>query len=136
MKYEIIKNSVDDYSLKYKDKEIKLRSSVELAEKIQRAEFQARIKLVQDLAARGLTLKELVKETKKDGKTYVDNSNKEEMENLYISEAKYNIFQECITKMVGMSFDKLAEDIGLETEEEGIKLGEDLSAIISGAFPR
>ena len=78
MKYEIIKNGVDNYTLKFQNKEIKLHSSVGLAEKMQGAIKTARMKMIKDLVKEGTTIDELTKKTTKDGKTYYDNSNKDE----------------------------------------------------------
>ena len=45
------------------------------------------------------------------------------------------VFEDCIKEMTGKSFIELIQEIGLETEEEGEKLGEELGNILSGNFP-
>lgn len=134
-KYTITKNGVDDYSLKYGETELKLHSTVGLAEKIQNVLSEARKKMIMDLSVNDRTLNDLVKETKKDGKTVVDTSNVDALESLYIEREYARVFEDCIKEMTGKSFIELIQEIGLETEEEGEKLGEELGNILSGNFP-
>lgn len=136
MKYEIIKNGVDDYTLKYKDNEIKLRSSVGLAEKMQGAIKTARMKMIKDLVKEGTTIDELTKKTSKDGKTYYDNSNKDELEKIYIADENERVFNECIREMTGKTLTDLIFDIGLTSETEAQKFGEEVGGILTGNFPR
>ena len=134
-KYTITKNGVDDYSLKYGETEIKLHSTVGLAEKIQNVLNEARKKMIIDLSANGRTLNDLVKETKQDGKTLVDTSNADALESLYIEREYSRVFEECVKDMTGKSFVELIQEIGIETEEEGEKFGEEIGGILSGNFP-
>lgn len=134
-KYTITKNGVDDYSLKYGETEIKLHSTVGLAEKIQNVLNEARKKMIMDLSANGRTLNDLVKETKQDGKTLVDTSNADALESLYIEREYSRVFEECVKDMTGKSFVELIQEIGIETEEEGEKFGEEIGGILSGNFP-
>ena len=64
MKYEIIKNGQDDYTLKYKDKEIKFHSDVELVTKLQSVNEYAKEEMVLSLAERNKTINDLIKKTK------------------------------------------------------------------------
>ena len=61
MKYQLIKNGEDDYSLKYKDKEIKFHSDVELVTKLQNINEIAKEEMAISLAERGKTINDLVK---------------------------------------------------------------------------
>ena len=124
MKYEFIKNAPDDYTLKYKDKEINFKSTVDIVKKMQEVNRIARLKLVKDLAKENMTIKDLVKEIKKDGKTYYDNSSKEEIEKVYIEETSGIVFLEIVEEMLGISMVNLIADIGLENEEETSKFRE------------
>ena len=135
MKYEFIKNGVDDYILKYKDKVINFKSTVGIVSKLQGVEKKARLRMLRDLAETGITIEELKKEIKKDGKTYIDNSNKEEMEKIYIEEEKTLAFKEIMEEMFNMSLEELVFDIGLE-EKEIEKFGEEVGNIIAGRFQR
>ena len=134
MKYEIVKLGQDDYVLKYKDKEIKFNSKVEFVNDLQNAIKNARLKMISDLAEKGKTIKSLIVEQVKDGKKYVDNSNKEFVEQAYIQEAQNEIFQDVIKRMLGKDLTELTLDIGFENEEEITKFGEDLGNILMGRF--
>lgn len=134
MKYEIIKHSMDNYTLKYKDQEIKFNSKVDFVNKLQNVNKEARFRLIKDLSAQGLTVKSLIKEEVKDGKTYVDNSNKEFIEKAYIEEVQSEAFNKIIKDMLGKDLQELALDIGLETEEEVNQFGEDIGKVLVGRF--
>lgn len=126
-KYEIIKNGLDDYTLKYKDKEINFKSSVELVNKLQDITKRARMQMVMDLAKEGKTIKDLVVETKVDGKIISDHSNKDFIEEGYIQQVQEQIYNEVIEKMLGISLESLIVDMELnetEVEEFGKELGE------------
>lgn len=134
MKYEFIKNGEDDYTLKYKDKEINFKSTVDIATRLQDAIEQGRNKLIFDLAKQGLTVKSLEIETKKDGKTYVDNSNFETLEENYINKARSNVFLNIIEELFNKKFTDLILEIGLN-EKETEEFGKDLGNILAGNFP-
>ena len=133
-KYKITKISMDQYKLEYKDKVIEFNSKVEYANDTQNIIKTARLRMVADLTSKGISVKDLVKEEKKDGKTLYDNSNKEYIEEAYINEVQEEILNEIIKKMMGKTFEELVLDIGLENENEIIKLGEDLGKVISNQY--
>ena len=135
-KYEIVKNGIDDYSLKYKDKELKLHSSVGITTEMQKANKNARVKLIMDLKSKGMSVKELTKEIKKDGKTYSDNSNKAELEKVYLEEEYSLVFDKVLKEIIGMTFEELVSDIGIETQEEAETLSTDIGYVLTGKTPR
>lgn len=135
-KYQIIKNGKDDYTLKYQDKEINFHSSVQIVKKMQEVSKIARLKMMIELSKQGITIKDLVKEEKKDGKTYFDNSNKEEIEKIFIEQETGQVFQEEIKEMLGMELIELLEDIGLNEEEEIKEFSEELGKVMIGQSPR
>ena len=135
MKYEFIKNGKDDYTLKYKDKQINFKSTVNIAKRLQEAIEKGKNKLIFDLAKQKMTVKDLAIEYKKDGKTYVDNSNFEALEQNYINKAETDIFIEIIEELFNMQYTDLILDIGINTEEEMKKFGVDLGNILNGNFP-
>ena len=135
MKYQIIKNATDDYTLKYKDKEFNYKSDVELMSKLQGAPKTARIKMLKDLAKEGISLKQFTIEEKKDGKTYYDNTNKSELENAYIQNEMLDIINEVCKNNFELELTGLIMDIGLETPEEQEKFSSDLGASLMGKFP-
>lgn len=134
-KYEFIKNGMDDYTLKYKDKEIKLNSKVDYIKELQEVNKNARLKMIADLTSKGMSVKDLVKEEKKDGKTFYDNSNKEYIEEAYINEVQQETFSKIIQKMMGKTLEELVFDIGLENEEEINEFGNEIGNILLGKNP-
>ena len=133
-KYEIIKNGIDDYTLKYKDKEINFKSKVKLVEKMQEVNKTARVNMMLDLAEKGKNIKDLVKEQKKDGKTYYDNSLKEEIEKIYIEEETGKVFMKEIEEMLGIGLQELINEIGLD-EKEITEFSTELGQAMIGNFP-
>lgn len=125
-KYEIIKDGLDNYILKYKDKEINFKSSVGIVNKLQESIKKARMNLVMDLAKEGKTIKDLIVETEKDGKIIQDHSNKDFIEEGYIQQAQTEAFNEVVKEMLGSSLEELIIDMGLnenEVEEFGVDIG-------------
>lgn len=133
--YEIIKNGTDDYTLKYKDKELKFHSDLSIIKDMQSIAKRARLKMIKELSKEGISLKEFVIEKKENGKTYLDNSNKAELERTYINEETAIVFNEIIQKQFKMDLMELITDIGLETEEEVEKFSTELSSALIGKTP-
>lgn len=134
-KYEFIKNGMDDYTLKYKDKAINFNSKVEYMHDLQDCTKNARLKMVMELAKSGLTVKDLVKEKKVDGKTLIDNSNKEFMEQTFIENEQQIVFDKVSKKLFGLTLSELLVDIGMTEESEANEFFEEFGGILSGNFP-
>lgn len=135
MKYEFIKNGMDDYTLKYKDKELKFNSKVDFVNRIQEATRTARIKMITDLAKQGLSIKSLEIEKKENGKTYIDSSSKEYMEEDYINTETSLAFDNIIKEMFNMSTQELLDDIGITSQDEAYEFTLKLGEIITGKTP-
>ena len=133
-KYEFIKNGVDDYTLKYKDKEINFKSNVNIVNNLQDSISKARMNMIKDLAKEGMTIKDLVIERKENGKTYYDNTNKEELEKAYLEKEQSKVFIEIIEKLFGMSVEDLFIDMELTNVEESTQFSEELGKILVGNF--
>lgn len=133
--YEIIKNKTDDYTLKYKDKEFNFHTDISIIRELQSANKRAKVKMLMDLSKEGMSLKDFSKEEKKEGKTYIDNTNKEELINAYIEEETANIFNEICKKTFGNDLYGLIQDIGLK-ENEIEKFSQDLAGALVGKTPR
>ena len=118
MKYQFKKNGADDYSLIYGDKEIKFKSNVQIVNDLQEIVPRAKMKMLEELSQKGISIKSLTIVEKKDGKTYYDNSNREEMEQLYVQREQNKVFEEIITGIFGKPFEELSMEIGLTTEKE------------------
>lgn len=135
MKYEIIKNGVDDYTLKYKDKVFNYKSNIDLISKLQEAPKMARIEMLKDLAKEGISLKDFTIEQKMNGKTYFDNTNKNELENTYIQNKMLEIIDNVCKENFGLGITQLILDIGLENSEEQEKFSSELGASLMGKTP-
>lgn len=134
MKYEFIRLDDDNIKLKYKDKEYDFKVNVKLISEMQKLVMKSRIKMIQDFAKDGLSIKDLTIEIKKDGKTYYDNSNKLELEKVYQEQEYLLFFDEKCQEIFGMDLQELIDDIGL-TDEEAEKFGKDLMNYLSGKTP-
>lgn len=136
MKYQFIKVDEDTTKLKYKDKEFEIKRNVKLVSEIQALVMKARVKMIQDFAKQGISVKDLTIETKKDGKTYYDNSNKAELEKIYQEEVTLEYFNNKYQELFGMDMTGLIQDIGLEKEDEISKFSEELVQCLNGSIPR
>lgn len=135
-KYEIIKNSVDNYTLKYKDKEFDFKTELALISEIQAVHKNARVKMIKDLSKEGISLKSLSVEEKKDGKTYVDNTNKEELENAYLEDAMVEFFNNVCQKKFKMDLTELLTDMEIaEDTEEVQNFTVELISALTGQTP-
>jgi hypothetical protein len=135
MKYEIIKNGLDDYTLKYKDKVFNYKSNIDLISKLQEAPKLARIEMLKDLAKDGISLKDFTIEQKLNGKTYFDNTNKNELENTYIQNKMVEIINNVCKDNFKLGLTELILDIGLETNEEQERFSGELGATLMGKSP-
>ena len=135
MKYQIIKNGVDDYTLKYKDKEFNYKPDIELISKLQEAPKIARVEMLKDLAKDGVSLKDFTIEQKKDGKTYYDSTNKLELENTYIENKMLEIINEVCKKNFKLGFTELITDVGLDSQQEQERFASELGASLMGKTP-
>lgn len=135
-KYEITKVSTDNYILKYKDKSFEFKTDITLANEMQGIYKTARVKMIKDLAKDGISLKDLSIETKKDGKTYVDNTNRTELENAYIEDAMTEFFDNLCKSKFGMTLAELLIDIGIvEDTKEVEKFASELTSALTGTTP-
>lgn len=135
MKYEIIKNGIDDYTLRYRDKTFNYKPDIQLASKLQSAPKLARVEMLKDLAKEGISLKDFTIEEKKNGKTYFDSTNKMELENTYIQNKMLEIVNDTCKEIFGMGLTELILDINLETAEEQEKFSSELGSSLMGKTP-
>ena len=131
MKYQFIQEDEDTTILKYKDKEYTIKRDVELVSKLQSVNKDARLSMYADLVKKGISKDSLVITTKKDGKTYVDNSYLDELEKQYLKDEQYNLFNDLCKHYFDMSMEQLVLDIGLKPDESQ-KFGTELGLAISG----
>lgn len=135
-KYEFTKVSTDNYILKYKDKSFEFKTDISLANQMQGIYMNARVKMIKDLAKDGLSIKDLSIETKRDGKTYVDNSNRIELENAYNEEAMAKFFDDLCKSRFGMSLAELLIDIGIVEDTKAVgDFSAELISALTGTTP-
>lgn len=132
MKYKFEKIDEDTTKLTYKDKEFTFKTNVKLISEMQSLIMQSRMRMIQDLSKNGQSIKDLTIEMKKDGKTYYDNSNKEELERIYQEELTLEYFNNKCYEIFNMDLASLMTDIGLQTEDEGSKFSNEFVAYLSG----
>ena len=100
--------------------EFEIKRTVELLKELTSATHKSRNRLIKDLAKEGLSKSDLVKEIKKDGKTYYDSSSWDELEQSYFEEENQIILSNIIEKLTGFDLITLVVELGLsETEIEG-----------------
>lgn len=120
-KYELIKNSKDNYTLKYKDRSIDFKTDIALISEMQGINKKARINMIKDLSKEGISMKSLSVEEKKDGKTYIDNTNKEELENAYLEEAMEEFFDDICKRYFNMGLAELLVDMDLTEDTKQVE---------------
>lgn len=135
MKYKFSSEN-DVIKLTYKDKEFTFKRNVKLISELQGLVMEARKRMIEDYAEKGKSIKNLTIETKKDGKTYYDNSNKNELEKIYQEQVTLEFYNNKCIELFGMDLTNLMQDIGLSTEDEGSKFANDFLTYLSGNIPR
>ena len=94
MKYQFVEKDKDTSILKYKDKEFEFKRDIDLQAKVQGVHSKARTKMFIELSKQGITKDDLVVKTIKNGKTYEDNSNLEEIEKGYVEMAMLDLIDD------------------------------------------
>lgn len=133
-KYEIIKNGTDDYTLKYKDKELNFNSKVEFVYDLQEIIKNGRLNMVSDLAKKGMTVDNLIIKKEVNGVITEDHSTKDYIENAYIQDEQISVFDNVLKKMFGKGYLELASELELN-EEESKQFGKDIGVILRGETP-
>ena len=133
-KYELIKTSKDNYTLKYKDKEYSFKTDLNLIKDMQGINKIARINMIKDLSKDGLSMNSLTIEEHKNGKTYLDNSNKAELEEIYLGEAMSNFLDDLCLKMFEKTYTDLILDMELK-EDEIEKFSTEFLSALTGQTP-
>lgn len=97
--------------------EFEIKKTVELLKELTSATHKSRNRLIKDLAKEGLTKSDLVKEVKKDGKTFYDSSSWDELENSYYEEENQIILSNVIEKITGYDLITLIVNMNLNEKE-------------------
>lgn len=135
-KYEFIKNGLDDYTLKYKDKEIRFNSKVEFIKDLQEVQKNARNKMVADLIKQGMSVQDLIIKRVEGAKTIEDHSNKDYIEQGYIQEEQAKVLDNICKKLFNMDVSSLILDIGFTDEKDIESFYKEFGDILAGSVPR
>lgn len=132
MKYEFKQVGTDDIELTYKDKSFTFKRDVNLVREMQNIVKEARLKMIKDLSSQGVSLKDLIIERHEGNKTYYDNTNKEEMEQVYQNDATMEFFDRKCKEYFNNDLASLIVDIGLTEEEEITGFSSDFVNVLTG----
>lgn len=136
MKWNIRKEGIDMYFLEYKDKILPFHSNVGVVNELQSVYKNARINMIKELKEKGITLQDLTIETKtEDGKTIYDSSSRNYIEESYIQEEQARILKKVIKNTLGMDYQDLILDIGLDTQDEVNEFFSELGNCLIGKTP-
>ena len=135
-KYEFIKNGLDDYTLKYKGKEINFCSKVEFIKDLQEVQKNARLKMISDLAKQGMSVQDLIIKKTEGAKTIEDHSNKDYVEQGYIQQEQVKVIDNICKKMFNMDASTLILELGFTEEKEVEEFYTEFGDILAGSLPR
>lgn len=136
MKWNIRKEGIDTYFLEYKDKMLPFHSNVGIVNELQSVYKNARINMIKELKEKGITLQDLTIETKtEDGKTIYDSSSRNYIEESYIQEEQARVLNKVIKNTLGMDYQDLILDIGLDTQDEVSEFFSELGNCLIGKTP-
>ena len=132
MEYSIYKKDLDTFVLKYKNKELEFKSTVNMASRVQKYQEMAEAKMILDLAKQGMTVNDLKIEKKSNGKKYIDESNYNKIREIYRNKAMTDVFDEVCEELFDLKLADLIVDIGIEDEDKAILFATELMNFISG----
>lgn len=135
-KFEFIRNGIDDYTLKYKDKEIRFNSKVEFIKELQEVQKNARNRMVADLIKQGMSVQDLIIKKVEGAKTIEDHSNKDYIEQGYIQEEQAKVLDNICKKLFNMDVSTLILDIGFSDEKDIEVFYKEFGDILAGSVPR
>lgn len=135
-KYEFIKNGIDNYTLKYKDKEINFCSRVEFIKELQEVQKNARLQMINDLSKQGMTVQDLIIKKVDGAKTIEDHSNKDFIEQGYIQQEQVKVIDNICKKMFNMDTSTLIIELGFTDNEEIEEFYKEFGDILAGSLPR
>lgn len=135
-KFEFIKNGIDDYTLKYKNKEIRFNSKVEFIKDLQEVQKNARNRMVADLIKQGMSVQDLIIKKVEGAKTIEDHSNKDYIEQGYIQEEQAKVLDNICKKLFNMDVSTLILDIGFSDEKDIEVFYKEFGDILAGSVPR
>ena len=120
MKYEFIKKSLDDYVLKYTDKngiekEIPFKRTINIAADMQRVTATARMKMIAEMSKNGYKREDFITKND-DGKGHItyDESQLKYIEQGYIEQEQGQMIFNIFEKTFGMDLPSLLTEMGMD----------------------
>lgn len=134
--YKIEQKEKDIFELTYEkldgeEQKIEFKRTFGLVKEMQSVKKRARFQLYSDLVKEGRKPSDFKIETKKDGKTYVDESMLVELEQDYINDEQMSVMMRLTNKILGISLEELITTMKFENDEEMKKFTEELMLVIA-----
>ena len=136
MKYEFKELSLDNYELHYvskdgKKKVLSFKRTIELAQKLQSADANARLKMLDYLTKLGKTKNDLIIEKIENGKIIVDETNYREFEANFIQKEALELLVDIFKTLFNGTPDEIMLDMGVENhQEEALNFVEELRDLL------
>ena len=123
MKYEFKEITLDTYELHYtnkdgKEKVIPFKRTVEIAQKLQSADADARLEMLEYLQSKGKTKEDLIIERHENGKTIRDETNYREFEASFIERKQIELAIELYKSLFGVELTDLYIDMGITDKDQ------------------
>lgn len=129
MKYKFERINEDEYELKYGDKSINFKYTVNMAKMMSEIEPEARIKMIAELKKENLTPNDLIITREENGKIIKDNtildSTEEKFKNAIATEKTMDMIEDTFNTNI----DELMNEIGLTTQDEITKFTVDFLSL-------
>jgi hypothetical protein len=142
MKYEFKNVGLDDFVLEYEKedsgiietKQIPFRRTIEVAQKLQSINADAREKMFFDLTKKGKTKNDYVlTRHNPDGTIVYDETNYREMEANYLNEARLIAINEITKTMLGMDIGTVLNELKITTEDQASLFSQKFFMILNKA---
>lgn len=142
MKYEFKSVGIDDFILEYEKednglletKQIPFKRTVEIAQRLQSINADAREKMFFELNKKGRTKNDyIIQRTNPDGTIVYDETNYREMENEYLNEARLVAINDITKIMLGMDIASILNELKISTEDQASLFSQKFFTILNKA---
>lgn len=118
--------------------EIPFKKNVELARRIQSVNANARLKMIKWMKENNITKNELIDKVEKNGKVIYDETNYRTIEQGFIQDESVQLGLELYKILFNKTVTELITELGFtsDNEDEALRLGTEINAIITEKAPR
>lgn len=118
--------------------EIPFKKNVELARRIQSVNANARLKMIKWMKENNITKNELIDKVEKNGKVIYDETNYRTIEQGFIQDESVQLGLELYEILFNKTVTELITELGFtsDNEDEALRLGTEINAIITEKAPR